>query len=95
MADRRGRPVQRLTRGADGPGDTCDRLITQLHNERYGDILKYLVLHPTANGKLGAKAEHPMSTRWLCGEGSTWAEALADLLRQVEAIASEDDSRAG
>lgn len=64
--------------------DRCEALIGRLHQDQYRDLLKYLVLHPTADGKLSAKAEHPARDSSLSGQGDTWAEALADLIHELD-----------
>jgi hypothetical protein len=65
------------------PADTLAALFTELHRDEYRDVVKYLVVHPMANGLVGVKAEHPARDRDLVGRGLTWVAAAADLLWQV------------
>lgn len=64
-----------------------EEVLDQLHDDRFRDVVKYVVLHPTARpGMKQAIAEHPVRPDGPhpTGHAFTWLGALEELLHQVE-----------
>lgn len=70
--------------------DHLSDVIDELHRDAHRDHVKYLLLHPMANGYLGVKAEHPARNEAIVGRGKTWLEAAHDCLRQVQELEAAD-----
>lgn len=86
----------------DLEGMDLEELLAELHDDRYRDVVKYLVLHPVARpapDNLAVIAEHPLGypdypatdeNQPLTGHGSTWTAATRDCLRQVREAYAHD-----
>lgn len=64
-----------------------EEVLDQLHDDRFRDVVKYVVLHPIARpGMKQAIAEHPLRPDGPhpTGHALTWLGALEELLQQVE-----------
>jgi hypothetical protein len=60
-----------------------EQTLSELFEDKYADIVKYVVMYPGINVSSVVKAEHPTREPDIIGNGDTWAIAAKDCLRQV------------
>lgn len=78
------------------PSSRFEEVLDQLHDDRFRDVVKYVVLHPIAiPGMKQAIGEHPLRPHGPhpTGIAPTWLAALEELLSHLKVLHEETEAR--